>query len=640
MNSGAAAGCWVCCLCGEESNPAKDLGPDHPSLLWRSVEVSSPLGGSGANSPPSAFSLVLLIDGNMLRSELESVAESVASSLDDLGAQVGSLCLIVFTGVVTVYRVGVGGIAAGDVFADLAALLATPEHQRQAYVGPAASCRETFLQTLAVLRGARKQVQGTSTASSLARRRRQQAQIERRPRNLSAAVEVALHLARGAKLPARLVVCLTGAPDVGMIGAAPAPAVFGRLSLAARAQGACIDCFNAGLEPFAAPLLLRLVDATGGLVVQQQSFARDEFGATLVKSLAEQRVPRVGAPPCTVEVRTSPNLSVGHLVGPAVLRDGPVVAAEMGRLDPRAALTVYFDATSGDASGEGGSGERANFAYFQLIAKSCIDGMVRRCVTSHRLAVAEGPETYLAALDEEVLAVLLAKRAVLAASRPGLAPSEARAEGSAALATSLRSIAKAQPRGSSTYLLPPGLASLPRPLYFLAMGPLLGEAHKADDDVSCLRALFLRAGLEDALGLMAPAMVAAGPGDPETRPVPADTLALWSQNSIACDQYTRLFVWRGSAASEESEATCLTWLKQRAARRFPVPVVERCAESNSMGRYVVSRLNPTQNDNAEEQVASFPALGNLSREDLEALRRKFLRTDIPSLKQWLRAVVA
>ena len=171
-------------------------------------------------------------------------------------------------------------------------------------------------------------------------------------------------------LPARIVVCTNGSADVGEGGlrepscvAAPetqeqrgavrdAHAAFDRLSQSARGQGAGIDVFTAGLEPIASPVLQSLVEATGGLVVPQQSFAPHEFGKNLRKTLSEQSVPRCGAPPCTLEVSTSPNICITEIVGPVVGRDdddsrksnekcATQKCVEVNRKDPRLAVTFF-----------------------------------------------------------------------------------------------------------------------------------------------------------------------------------------------------------------------------------------------------------------------------------------------------------
>ena len=143
----------TCILCGATH---KAMFPDHELRQWKSVELVSPLSPAAATS--YGYSLVLVLDGNLLKSELEEVTFSVASALSALGPDGGPswLSLIVFTRVVTVYRCGAGGgIASADVFPDLSTFLCSPEHQRHSYVGPISSSKGPFLDALKVLRGAR-----------------------------------------------------------------------------------------------------------------------------------------------------------------------------------------------------------------------------------------------------------------------------------------------------------------------------------------------------------------------------------------------------------------------------------------------------------------------------------------------------
>ena len=75
---------------------------------------------------------MLILDANLPKDMLRDLGASVRGVLNDLPPST-SLALIVYSAVVTVYRVGVGGVASGDVFRDLADFLSTPEHQRQSY---------------------------------------------------------------------------------------------------------------------------------------------------------------------------------------------------------------------------------------------------------------------------------------------------------------------------------------------------------------------------------------------------------------------------------------------------------------------------------------------------------------------------
>ena len=120
---------WSCIVCGESSPMNKDL-INHPLRIARSCILHSP-------PPPTpvaeGFSLVVVLDGNLSRVHLDGVASSVRLALDaaiTAGHDKLWFTMIVFTGVVTVYRCGIGGIASGDSYSDVASFNQAAEHVR------------------------------------------------------------------------------------------------------------------------------------------------------------------------------------------------------------------------------------------------------------------------------------------------------------------------------------------------------------------------------------------------------------------------------------------------------------------------------------------------------------------------------
>jgi len=631
----SAKASWACSFCGISS---ACHSPSHSQFLNKSLQFT---GGQRAASRGSA--LVIVLDNNLTKAQLNDIAASMRAAFSALKGEIGWLSLVTFSSVVTVYRCSLSGVASGDVFPDASSFMSSPNHTKHAYVAPATSSREAFLSILGALRGARRKVSGEAVEGTRRARRREQFAFERRPRCLGAAVRIALQVAKGAPTngaaaSSRIIVCTTGAPE-------STTAELSALGAMARSQGAGLDVFAAGLEPLEVPMMEALVEPTGGYVVQQQSFAASEFGLSLATSLVEQHLPRCGAPVSTLEVRTSAGVTLKQLVGPAEVQqagstDGTPVF-ELLRWDPRVAVSLYFDVNSA----------KEQHASFQLFVKSCADGEIVQRVFSHRIAVREatyedGAEAaFLASLDAEVLAVLAVKRAVLAANDSSTGTFEtARVQARGYAEDTLRTIIKHHrltSQSSSGLLLPEALAALPRLLYFAVRGPLLGDAYKSVDEVRGLRHAFLRAGVDDSLAIMAPALLSTQrhvSNDLMTL-VTADTLALWSDAHCCCDTWSRLFLWRGSDASDVDEEACAEFLNESIVqRRFPAPTVVVCVEGSSMARFVVSRLNPSHNDSAEEQVASLPALALMSNEERELIKAKWLWTDVPSLKQWLRRV--
>ena len=168
------------------------------------------------------------------------------------------------------------------------------------------------------------------------------------------------------------------------------------------------------------------------------------------------------------------------------------------------------------------------------------------------------------------------------------------------------------------------------------------NTNQSVDDVSCLRSLVLRTGVEDSIAIMNPTLLFSRKGASSFGAVSAETLALWSDAIVVNDVFDRIFVWQGRQVTDidsESHEPLQAQLRALAAQRYPTPTVLHCTEGSSMARFVISRLCPSHQDLPEEQLASFPALHGLSPEDRTALSQKFVRTDTASFRSWLRRIV-
>lgn len=80
--------------------------------------------------------------------------------------------------------------------------------------------------------------------------------------------------------------------------------------------------------------------------------------------------------------------------------------------------------------------------------------------------------------------------------------------------------------GPEDLVFPRELGQLPRQLFHLRRGPLLGPLLQNADDPLCLRHLFLRGALEECLRLMAPAMLSLKVG--------LSLLRVWSRRRVRC----------------------------------------------------------------------------------------------------------
>ncbi|CAM9279711.1 unnamed protein product, partial [Ectocarpus sp. 12 AP-2014] len=229
-------------------------------------------------------------------------------------------------------------------------------------------------------------------------------------------------------------------------------------------------------------------------------------------------------------------------------------------------------------------------------------------------------------------------------------------------------------------VFPRELGRLPRQLFHLRRGPLLGPLLQNSDDPLCLRHLFLRGALEDCLRMMEPSLVslkatealacltAAGNGSggdsgitakesvptasaasataaaasaalpfPFSR-VPVETLAMLANRVLVLDTHDRVFVWSGSAVcGPEFEAVreaCRGVFAGEAGARFPYAPVVFLKDGTSWSRYLTSRLIPSHKDPVEDQLRGFPNLAGVPEAEVEQLRAKLPPTDDESYREF------
>jgi len=680
---------WTCVYCGavgQASNASCSLLETAAS--WRSFELRSavaPAGpvSSGATAPQlsqtAPSSLVFLLDGNLLAEDFRAMRQSVQDALRAVDTGNAFLSVVVFTSHVTVYRLALPDIVSGDIYLDDESFARALSTHRQQYVVPASTGSAGLVSILSSLRGARLEPPARVRRPT---RRRATPRIVRRGRCLQLGVRVALQLVGSTTSAARILVCTSGRPSPGGRQVREDLEVLAR---SAAVQSVGIDVFARGVEPIAAPQLYALCECTGGLVHHVHSWGAGHFGAVLADSLREEQ-PCPQRTPASLEIRTSPNLRASHLIGQALVpvadATGNAFAVEFSRVIRRLAITVLMEHGS---TSDGALDEAAGFIQFLVRFSTPEQEQVLRAY-SIRLTFTSDDSQFLQAVDEEVLAVILAKQAILHAntvvsepgSKNGVGGGEgdgneeeddegtehllhvARDQAQHTLDDFLRAVSRVHraqqrrtqqaSRASPPTVFPDALPQLPRLIFDLRRGAMLHDIQ--DSDITfCRRLRFLRADVEESLALMRPQLYSAPLPqalEPSSHfifvPTACETLALWSDCAVVLDLYDHIIIWKGSKLAAHSEAgldeTLLSPWRQAAAGRIPPPRIEVVQEGSSMARSLVCRLIPSHKDAAESQNARFPRLKELSLPDRAAFLKQFPHTDAPSFREYLARVVA
>ena len=160
---------------------------------------------------------------------------------------------------------------------------------------------------------------------------------------------------------------------------------------------------------------------------------------------------------------------------------------------------------------------------------------------------------------------------------------------------------------------------LPRILFNLRRGPLIGPVLQHTDDIEAMRDLFLRASVPDALRLMSPRILmmprpSRNPTKCPLMPVPLETLALQSNVILVLDAHSDIFLWTGRDVSGDEFAP-LHRACERAARsmgkgRFPVPSFLSFKEGSSASRWLMSRLVPSHGVSGFARTGVAGTMGN------------------------------
>lgn len=485
----------ACTICGVTNVITTDHSKN-PELTSQCVQVIS----SAASMEQSRSSLVFVIDTNLQPQELQNIHDSINKTIHSIGKNKVSLCLIVISRVVTVYRCCLDDVVSGDIFGSIDSVKSLQDHQINSYLSSATACLDTFLTSLLSIRGARKP--STLNQSSNPRRRKA---VEFLPRNLVLAVKIALHLLTCNKknTSGRIIVCLEGYPNVDHNGVSQPPLSISNTSSGDTAPlrdahmaisflaheavttSVGIDIFCSGLQSLNAPLLYDLADPTGGIVLLQQSFSVNEFGANLNKMLSEQvMLNTLSVTPslndtesevdqhCTLEVICSGAVKISHL-GPASYdREDFKHCFKFRRFDPRATVSLYLECPPGDTKD----------IYIQFIAHTNVKNRNFRRISSFKIEKTIDDSLFLDSVDEEVVVVLLGKAACQHANdySVGYPMDSMRLASCERLDSWLSEFVKYHAKGSKDIqaALPVSMSGcLARSLYGIRFGPLLGETH-------------------------------------------------------------------------------------------------------------------------------------------------------------------
>ena len=381
-----------------------------------------------------------------------------------------------------------------------------------------------------------------------------------RDRCLGTAVEVALAIIQGPSADlsrgvvkrgggnSRIIVC-AGGPNTYGPGSVPhsfshpnypymektALKWMENLGREAHRHNTVVDILCAGTCPVRVPMLQPLAKASGGVLVLHDDFG-EAFGVNLQRASA-----RSAGSHGLLELRMSDDILITQVVGPGeeshvdtheTFKNDTAIYIQLLSVEETQSFSLSME-TKGDI--------RSDYVFFQFAIQysNVFQADVSRVITV-RLPTVDSISGYLESVQDEVAAVLIAKRTLLRAKNHSDA-----IDMRATIDERIKDIAlKFGPQApkSKLHCFPKELSLLPELLFHLRRGPLLGSIIGHEDERSVLRNLFLNASFDLSLRMVAPRCLMHREGG-TFEELPAYDLAMQSDAAVVLDHGTDVFIW-------------------------------------------------------------------------------------------------
>ncbi|XP_065859884.1 protein transport protein SEC23 A [Euphorbia lathyris] len=652
------SGQWQCVICRKLNGSDGEYIAPSKEDLFNFPELSSPIvdyvqtGNKRPGFVPVSDSRMsaptfLVIDDCLDEPHLQHLQSSLHAFVDSLPptARIG---IILYGRTVSVYDFSEESMASADVLpgdkSPTQESLKAMIYGTGVYLSPMHASKEVAHQIFSSLRPFKLNIAEAS-----------------RDRCLGTAVEVALSIVQGPSAEmsrgvvkraggsSRIIVC-AGGPNTYGPGSVPhsfshpnyphmekvALKWMEHLGNEAHRHNTIVDILCAGTCPVRVPVLQPLAKASGGVMVLHDDFG-EAFGVNLQRAST-----RASGSQGLLDIRCSSEILITQVVGPG--EEARIDAQETFKNDASLSIQMLsVEETQSFALSMETKGEIKSdcvFVQFAIQYSSVYQADISRVITV-RLPTVDSVSEYLESVQDEVAAVLIAKRTLLRAKNSSDA-----IDMRATIDERIKDIAAkfgSQVPKTKLNRFPKELSLLPELLFHLRRGPLLGSIVGHEDERSVLRNLFLNASFDLSLRMVAPRCLMHREGG-TFEELPAYDLAMQSDTAVVLDHGTDVFIWLGAElAADEGRsaaalAACRTLAEELTELRFPAPRILAFKEGSSQARYFVSRLIPAHKDPPYEQEARFPQLRYLTPEQRTKLKCSFIHFDDPSLCEWMRSL--
>lgn len=303
----------------------------------------------------------------------------------------------------------------------------------------------------------------------------------------------------------------------------------------AHKRNTVIDILCAGTCPVRVPVLQPLVKASGGILILHDDFG-EAFGVNLQRAST-----RAAGSHGLMEIRCSDDVFVSQVIGPGeeahtdnheAFKNDNSVSVQMLSVEETQSFAVSME-TRGNIT--------TDFVYLQfgIMFSNLYHADITRVITV-RLPTVDSVSSYLDSVQDEVAAVLIAKRSLLRA-KSGSDAIDVRTTIDERI-KDITSRFGSQMPNSKLYQFPKELSCIPEILFHLRRGPLLGSIVGHEDERSVLREIFLNASFDLSLRMVAPRCLMHREGG-TFEELPAHDLAMQSDAAVVLDHGTDVFIW-------------------------------------------------------------------------------------------------
>lgn len=403
-------------------------------------------------------------------------------------------------------------------------------------------------------------------------------------------------------------------------------------------QGHSLDVFACSLDQVGLSEMKTAIEATGGMVVQTDSFHNPVFRDSLARVFAKPGEPsHMGmASNAIFEIIPSRDVKVAGLLGPAApilekeKRSSAIADSSIGMggttkwrlagLDAATTLSAFFEVVAGGQRGRDTSTQTPQQFYLQFVTRYLHEGGQWRCrVTTITRQWLEGGDLgqLISGFDQEAAAVLTAR----------LATHKMEMEDDfdatrwldrllIRLATQFGEYRKDMPE---TFQLAHELEFFPQFMFNLRRSQFLQVFGSSPDETAYCRLYLNRETTTDALIMLQPSLISYSL-EAEPQAALLDVSSINPSHVLLLDSFFYVVVFHGTTVagwrdaeyhlSPEHAALALMLQMPKAdaeeilSRRFPVPRIVICDQNGSQARFLLAKLNPSSTYNSDSGMGS------------------------------------